>query len=264
MTRNRAFWLGENFFTSFRTAKGKPLFLKEHLSRLFQDLAHFYDKVLPREKLNELRESINSMVEELSNKSLNRFIEASKESYFRISIIPNMTGVIPERDISLNFQIYLGELNPRIEIKRCCVKTREQGVMKFGKTGSYNQQVYDLMNVREDGFNEVIYCSPEGDLIEATTSNILVVDHEKRVVVRPVSKLLFSGITSLKLCPIWEKMNYRVENRNMNLTELKINHCLLLVNSVSLVTCGVLPSLTGVNESLARELNRKLIQKECN
>ena len=75
------------------------------------------------------------------------------------------------------------------------VKTRYQEVMQFGKTGSYNQQIYDLMEARENGFNEVIYCSPEGDLIEATTSNILVVDQEKSVVIRPVTS--FFSVESL-------------------------------------------------------------------
>lgn len=200
---------------------------------------------------------------DLSKISLDRFFEVNKESYFRISIIPSMSGIIPEKETPLYFQIYLGELNLGHEIKKCTVKTREQEVMKFGKTGSYNQQIYDLMDARENGFSEVIYCSPGGDLIEATTSNILVVDREKNVVIRPVNKLLFSGITSSKLCPVLEKMSYRVEDRDIKLTELKSSHCLLLVNSVSLVTCGLLPNLTRGDESLARTLNRELTQKEC-
>ena len=262
LVKNRAFWLGENFFTSFRTLHGSPLFLEDHLNRLVGSLKYFYDGAIHPEGLEQLIGSLINVLNDTCKISQNKFSESQFESYIRLTIIPEMRKFAIDDGLEFYFQIYLNELPATKKVKNCCFKQRSLGVMPFGKVGDYNHQSRDLMLANRKGFDEVIYHSPTGSLLEATTSNLIVVDLKEKLVVRPRSELIFEGITSEKLVPIFHDMGYQIVNTNINYQAIDKTKHLLLTNSVSLVTCGIVNGSPPVDHDFVSEINRLLLRKE--
>lgn len=128
-------------------------------------------------------------------------------------------------------------------------------VPSYVKSSSYLNAEAELRVASQNGFGDVIFFDIQKNLCEATTSNIFVVDQNKRIVTSPTSSMVLSGVTRAMLIEFLKKNNYHIEERTIHVNEMSDCAELWLTNSVS--------GLRFVNQYESRNLQHNHFDEIC-
>lgn len=181
---NRGLFLGESPFTCFIARNGKISFLGDHLLRLQKGIDYLYPDV----KFNvfALREQIELSVRDMATNH--------GHLYVRLTFFQLLNG-------KLKYFLYMSDIDPlKMEMKICLAAQRRGETLfpSFLKIGQYMEQNLLLKQVKQEGFDEVINCNFNGEVLEASTANLFFVIDE--IVVTPkIIPGILEGVTRFHL-----------------------------------------------------------------
>lgn len=190
---DHGFLFGDSVYDVIRSANRRPFMMAEHLERLRASGALIYLE-LPWSDA-DIAGRIAMLQEKLGD----------ADAYFRIvatrgpgplSLVP--TGCdepglyIIARDLMIYPEVlYTEGCSVRIVSRQ---RNSQQALDPRAKTGNYLNNMLGLVEAQRDGADDALFLNAEGDLTEATTSNLWVVEGQ-RIVTPPLGAGLLAGIT---------------------------------------------------------------------
>jgi branched-chain amino acid aminotransferase len=190
---DHGFLFGDSVYDVIRSANRRPFMMAEHLDRLrasgaliYLDLPWSDDEIAARIAL--LHEKLGDV-----------------EAYFRIVATrgPGPLALVPTGCDDPGLYIIARELMTYPEAlysEGCSVRVvsrqrnSQQALDPRAKTGNYLNNMLGLVEAQRDGADDALFLNADGDLTEATTSNLWVVEGQ-RVVTPPLGAGLLAGIT---------------------------------------------------------------------
>lgn len=186
---DHGFLYGLGFFETFRTYKGKPLFLREHLARLQNALLNFHITMPYTE--NQLRKVIENLNEDAGG----------TDGYFRLNISAgeHKIGLAPtsyEKPNVIVFRKALPKTSPSLEktavILQTVRNTPEVNNTRF-KSHHYGNNVFARFELPSLASQEGIFLTQEGFVAEGITSNVFWVK-DKTIYTPSLQTGILSGI----------------------------------------------------------------------
>jgi len=230
--QNPALNRGLHTFTSFISSNRGFLFLDAHLERLIEGANWLYPSAHWKEKRDSIKEFLKDQF--LPNRYYRLMIFEDKLIFSRAEHKP--------KDLSVKV---CNAFNLRTETL----------VPSYVKSSSYLNAEAELRVVSQNGFGDVVFFDVQKNLCEATTSNIFVVDQNKRIFTPPTSSMVLSGVTRAMLIEFLKKNNYHIEERTIHESEMSDSAELWLTNSVS--------GLRFVNQYESRYLQNNFFDEIC-
>ena len=226
---------GDTLFTSFRTYNGKVPSIDDHLRRLEEGITYFY----PREDFKPLKSRILEGLKELISHS-------KRDLRYRITVYQEAD------EVEFYISTYLlPKPFAKCELIRARSPKYPSSVPSNIKWGNnYSEIFHELRWAIENGYDEVIFYTPEGNITECSTSNIFLVKGEKIFTPRP-NKYFLTGILRNNLVK-----KLKVEERDLTFNDLKNCDEVFLTNSVR----GIV-HVTKFEEILFKENSKMIIEE---
>ena len=212
---DHGFLYGLGFFETFRTYNGKPLFIKEHLTRIQQALTA-YRIAFPytEEQLVEVIKALNAT-------------DGGKDGYFRLNVSAgeHEIGLAPtcyENANVIVFRKSLPSVAKGVEKTATILTTRrntpENGETRF-KGHHYGNNVFARFELPSLATQEGIFLTTEDFVAEGITSNVFWV--KGRVVYTPsLNTGILAGITRALVLELAHKLGFSVQEGQYNVSEL--------------------------------------------
>ena len=224
---DHGFLYGLGFFETFRTYNGKPLFIKEHLTRLQEALSAFHISFpYTAEQLVEVIEALNAA-------------DDGKDGYFRLNVSAgeHEIGLAPSRYEHPNVIVFRKSLPPVIsglEKTATILQTRrnvpENGETRF-KGHHYGNNVLARFELPSLAMQEGIFLTTEGFVAEGITSNVFWV--KDGVVYTPsLDTGILAGITRSLVLELIHQLGYSVQEGQFHVSELLEAEECFITNSV--------------------------------
>lgn len=208
---DRGFLFGDNVFEVIVCFHGQTLDLNDHLERLRKSAA-MIDLEIPFPN-EQLKFEIESLCEMLN----------TKKGYIRLVVTRGEgLGLKTKAPFTPNRVIYAMETkpeNPDIFAHGMKAAVRQQSFTERGasaKTGNYLKSITELKKVSEQGFEDLIWVNAEGEVTEATTSNIFFIGREGDLVeiATPHAQSgILLGITRKRIISLLTKAQIKVTER---------------------------------------------------
>ena len=190
---DHGFLFGDSVYDVIRTANGRLFMAGEHLDRLRRSAAMIYlelpwsDEEIQR-RLGALQERIDAA-----------------ECYFRVIATrgPGPLSLSPEGCLEPGLYLFGRELiryPERMYVEGCRVavvrrlRNDPRALDPRAKTGNYLNNMLGMIEARRAGADDAVFLNAEGQLTEATTSNLWIVD-QGRVLTPRLAEGLLAGIT---------------------------------------------------------------------
>lgn len=239
---------GYGVFDYFRVLDGRPVFLAEHIERLFHSL-----DVLDIE-LDFERHHIKDMVLKLVEKN------NAKDAGFRIVVTGGFAedGYNPDDQPNLFMMMHsLPTYDPEAYEKGVkLISTAYSRDIPSVKTIIYVQVIHFAKKMKAEGAMEVLYHWKD-NMTECSRSNIFFIDHKKRLVTP--SHGMLKGITRLNTIKIAKRMGMEVELRKVNMDEIDGMEEAFITSS----TKGVMPVVqiddTIIGDGVPGEITEQLM-----
>ncbi|MGF1603545.1 MAG: aminotransferase class IV [Thermosynechococcaceae cyanobacterium] len=190
---DRGFLYGDSVYEVVRTFRGNLFGLQEHLDRLRQSAAYLYMEVPWSDA------EVQAEVE--------RTLQAATwlESYVRIVVSRGTETTIslqPSAELQPNLLIVISEISPTPTLSEQGVhlligqrrRTDQRALSPAAKTGNYLNNILALLEAQQQGADDALLLNTEGQVTEATTSNLWIVKAGV-VYTPPVEVGLLKGIT---------------------------------------------------------------------
>lgn len=224
----RAMLYGESVFTSILIIAGQPLFLNDHLDRLFKGATFLYgEKVVQglKDRLDRdlkvflLRVKINYYlrITFFVKDSGPGFINDKGELTFFIWGRPLGEGVLKETSLGLAYKKRPPSLIP-----------------PFLKMGQYSETILELKRAKINGHDDVLFLDTQNNVKECSSSNIFFKQGEKYFTPRVDSGLL-EGITRKYFIKFLIESGCDVYEEDIDLKRLKDFENILLTSSLKLI-----------------------------
>lgn len=198
---------GYGIFDYFRVLEGKPVFVEDHLNRLFHSL-----DVMDLE-LAYSKEELLDMIVELIDKN------EAKRAGFRILVTGGFAtdGYTPTEPNLYMMMHSLPSYDPSIlENGAKLLSTAYQRVMPSVKTTIYVQSIHYAKKMKREGAVEVLY-HWDGNITECSRSNIFFVDQNDTIITPKYGVL--KGITRKNTLEV-AKDRYQVDERSVHMDEI--------------------------------------------
>jgi branched-subunit amino acid aminotransferase/4-amino-4-deoxychorismate lyase len=210
---NRAMYFGENTFTCFLLKDGVYQNLSLHLKRLKNSVEYVFDETFLPFKA-EIIEALEEM-------------KADGEFYFRITFYKTLRG-------ELDFFIISSPHKNKVESITMGVSEypRAESIMpSFVKVGNYMEGQLQLKEAKKTGFNELLFCSPDGYVLEASTSNVFIVSNG--VIQTPTLRSgILDGVTREQLLLLLNSQQFDFEEKDLTLDDIENAQEIWLTNSI--------------------------------
>jgi D-alanine transaminase/branched-chain amino acid aminotransferase len=239
---------GYGVFDYFRVLDGRPVFMAEHIERLFHSL-----DVLDIE-LDFERHHIKDMVLKLVEKN------NVKDAGFRIVVTGGFAedGYNPDDQPNLFMMMHsLPTYDPEDYEKGVkLISTAYLRDIPSVKTIIYVQVIHFAKKMKAEGAMEVLYHWKD-NMTECSRSNIFFIDYKKRLVTP--SHGMLKGITRLNTIKIAERMGMEVELRKVNMDEIDGMEEAFITSS----TKGIMPVVqiddTIIGDGVPGEITEQLM-----
>jgi branched-subunit amino acid aminotransferase/4-amino-4-deoxychorismate lyase len=197
---------GIHSFTSFISDKTEFIFLSEHLDRLLKGA----DYLFPKEKwaLNK-----NKIYEFL----IQEFVPGY---YFRLTIIDNQ--------IFFSKKIHQPK-DPFVKVEKAKSLKNISIIPAYVKSGNY---LLSEIEIKESRAEDIIFFDVDGNLTEASTSNIFVLLDDKTFLTPKVSSMVLDGVMRKKLIEYLNTQSFLVQECDISQSELESAREIWLTNSV--------------------------------
>ncbi|MBR8836441.1 MAG: aminotransferase class IV [Stigonema ocellatum SAG 48.90 = DSM 106950] len=171
---DRSFLYGDSIYEVVRTFGGKPFGLQEHLDRLRQSAAYLYLDI-PWDDAH-IQTEIERTLQQAGN----------SESYIRIVVTRGAQeeiGLMPSPDLQPHLVIIVRPISPERILPQQGIRLRvvpRQRVAQLAlnpaaKTGNYLNNILALLEARQNGADDALMLNSQGELTEATTSNLWLI-----------------------------------------------------------------------------------------
>ncbi len=217
---------GESVFTSFRSYEGSIPYLAKHLNRLWRHSCQAFALSLSYEHFYELF---------LKNLSIEETALKKPNHYFRLTFFSNEPA-----DLNISyFDLDSFELNI---ITKPLSKTENQEqslaleMSPFGasypvlKTGNYFPHLYFRRKAINSGYTDVLFYNEKGNILEASTSNIVFQFKENFLI--PRSSQIFEGITLMAFQDFCQQQSISYSEVEIHINDLEDFTGAFLLNSV--------------------------------
>ncbi|MCI0381931.1 MAG: aminotransferase class IV [Chlamydiae bacterium] len=193
-----------------RTYGKQPFHIDDHLARLSYSL---HELEIPLSiSLSELKEKILELVEEapFSDASIRIYVTGGESTD---GMLPNSTG---------SWMIFLTPLSKLpstwYEVGMKAILSTANRNFPHCKTNSYLEAVLAMKRAKKQGAEESFYCTPQGELLEGTTTNIFAFK-QNRLITSDSKQILFGvtrGIILRLAAP-----HFAIEKRSILLNEIQ-------------------------------------------
>ncbi|MBC7714822.1 MAG: aminotransferase class IV [Rhizobacter sp.] len=197
---------GVQTFTSFISDKSQFVFLEEHLERLLKGA----DYLFPSEKWINHKNEIKEFLK-------NEFVPSH---YFRLSIC--------EDRLMFSKKTHQPK-DPFIKVAKAKSAKVTSIIPAFVKSSNY---LLAEMEIRESKKDDVIFFDAQGNLTEASTSNIFVLLDDKTFLTPKISSMVLDGVTRKKLILYLNTQNIRVLECDISQSELESAREIWFTNSI--------------------------------
>lgn len=217
---NRGFLFGESLFTTTRISQNKIFFLKDHLQRLKNGVLFLYGEEI---NLDFLQDFVTKAIAEVIN---------DKSYYLRISYLRNLSG-------EGEFFLFLVPFVSDSRRLRACKAISRKGVSlvpEYLKTGNYLETNIELQAAAKNNFDEVIFYNTNDILLEASTSNIFLIQANE-ILTPKIQSGILEGIARKYLIEFLESQNYVVVERSLTEDDLLASEEVWLSNSLRFLRC---------------------------
>ncbi len=217
---DRGLLYGDGLFETFRTYRGIPFALDDHLSRLRQAAERIR---LPVRRSSSWWRTVIAEV-------LRRNRLDSRDAVVRVTITRGAggAGLIPPRGIRPTILVVARAL-PRqvsswqqsgVPVVLLPFHPGLDGLLGGLKTTDYLTALMGKMLAREHGAFEGIYQTASGEVLEGTTSNVFLANG-RRLETPPVSRGILPGITRERVLSIARRNGFAVRERTIRTRELR-------------------------------------------
>lgn len=199
------FLKGKSIYEVIRIEKGVPLFLEDHLSRLY------YSSELLNYTINESYCDIETLITEV--------IKKNQVNEGKIKLVIRFEDGNNEKDILLYYTPHYfpteEEYNKGVKVGLCNV-TRLNPNAKL-----LNSEARKRANNRivEEKIFEVLLINKEGNITEGSRSNIFFIKDGK--IITPPEQYVLNGITRKIILKICKENNIEIIEQIVNISELK-------------------------------------------
>lgn len=190
---DRGFLYGDSIYEVVRTFQGRPFGLQEHLDRLRQSAAYLYmdvpwsDRHIQAEVERTLQQA--PWVESYIRIVVSRGTESKVTLQPSPGLRPNLLIVVSE----ISSEPVLSETGLHLIIGERR-RNDHQALSPAAKTGNYLNNILALLEAQQQGAQDAIMLNAQGEVTEATTSNLWIV--REGVVQTPSAEVgILKGIT---------------------------------------------------------------------
>lgn len=197
---------GVQTFTSFISDQSQFVFLEEHLERLLKGADYLFPKDKWPEKINEIKVFLKE--------------EFVSSHYFRLSIAD---------DHLLFFKKPHEPKDPFVTVGKAKSAKVPSIIPSFVKSSNY---LIAEMEIKDSKKQDVIFFDVNGNLTEASTSNVFVLLDDTTILTPKISSMVLDGVTRAKLIKFLRSQNVRVQECDISQSELESAREIWLTNSV--------------------------------
>ncbi len=251
---NRAFRYGDGLFETIRVSQGSPLWADKHFDRLTRGL-HLL-QINPGDDWSEdlftaaIKELVAANHHETGSARV-RF-SAFREDGGLYMPLGNSASWLIDSEMLDQGSFVLN--NKGVHVKEYA--GIRKGVNKFSSIKSINAQLYVMASLykREFGLGDCLILNEEGNIIEATSSNIFIV-REDQLYTPPLDQGCVEGIMRRVVMEIAAENGWKVTEKPLNSIELENADECFLTNSIQ----GIRWVSLYNNKRFYNALSRKLI-----
>ncbi len=171
---DRGFLYGDSVYEVVRTFKRQTFGLQEHLDRLRQSAAYLY-LTLPWSD-HHIQQEVDKTLQQAEG----------EEFYIRIVVTrgaDDRINLLPSPQIQPRLLIVVSAIDPQPQLSETGLhlqivdrlRNHEQALSPAAKTGNYLNNILGLLEARQQGADDALMLNPQGEISEASTSNIWLV-----------------------------------------------------------------------------------------
>lgn len=231
---DRGFLYGDSVYEVVRTFHGRHFGLKEHLARLRQSAAYLYMEIPWSD--DEIQAEVEKTLAQAS----------WAESYVRIVISRGTESLIslqPSSALQPNLLVVISEIPPDPVLSETGLhlvipvrqRNSKQALDPIAKTGNYLNNILGLLEAQQQGADDALLLNENGEVTEATTSNLWIVNTEGVLQTPPVEAGILHGITRYYLLDILKKGGLPFEEKTLYPKDLESAQEAFLSSSVRLL-----------------------------
>ena len=214
---NKATLFGENPFTCFKMVNGEFQSLDLHLERLKKSYEFLYEKDFESVSENIL-------------KDLNQLRETKGTYYIRITFFESLQSEDVEYFL---IKKELSNHDKEVEVNVCFSNTRRvrTSLPSFLKLGNYSDSEIELRSLKSKNIQEVVYLNEEGQITEASKSNVFLVKGDK-VITPKISYGVLEGVIRANLIKFLNEEGIEIVEREVGRDELLAADEVWLTNAI--------------------------------
>jgi branched-chain amino acid aminotransferase len=230
---DRGFLYGDSIYEVVRTFQGRTFGLKEHLDRLRQSAKLLYMDVPWSDRHIQVE--------------IERTLAQAdwSESYIRIVVTRGTETKIalnPSAEVQPNLVILISAISPEPELAITGhhlvipqrIRNSKQALDPAAKTGNYLNNILALLEAQQQGADDALLLNAAGEVTEATTSNLWIVDQDI-VYTPPFEVGILHGITRLFLLQILQEQHIPYQEKILYPQDLRQAEEACLSSSVRLL-----------------------------
>ncbi len=219
----RSLFYGEGLFETFRWNKKKPEYISEHIRRL-RDGSRFFKIPFPSEEY----------IIEKTEEAVVRSGGLLKDLYVKTALISKGDCVFfkdPSGSSLLVMTKPYIEASENVSVCIASQRRNQRSVLLKHKTFNYLENVISRREAMEKGFDDAIFLNTDGDLTEATSSNLFWVKG-MNFFTPSVESGILPGITREVTLNIARRLGYKTHYGRFVLSSLLNSDFAFLTNSL--------------------------------
>lgn len=222
----RGFTRADGIFETMRGYNGNLFRLEDHLDRLSQGAAKLRLNV-PETIPSQIDESVKEAVAQGHTDFAFR-LTLSRGASASVSLLPDNSA---QPTVVITISQIPKQLDRGLRIKMADGRKNLHSATVGVKTLAYTESIIELVNAQESGFDDVLFLDTDGNVSEATTSNVFLAKNGELITPSEDCAIL-AGITRKVVMEIAAELSLPVTERKISPTELEQADEIFLTSSV--------------------------------
>jgi len=213
------------------------MYFSDHISRFERNIRNYYGPSIKASDYKSFFELVTNIMKNLEIDTHAKWRSDNKESYFRVTLMATSDSFKIDDSIKLYGQLYVSDAPKLARDRKCALLLRKLPIMNFGKVGEYTGQLNDLKNKTAHSYDDIIYIDDANNILEATTSNIIVINLFKKTFATSLDNThLYEGVIIKKVKSSLAIQGFEFDSSLINLSKIDQNCVVLMSNSVNLLS----------------------------
>jgi branched-chain amino acid aminotransferase len=244
---NRSFKYGDGLFETIRIFRGKPLFLPQHMARLFRGMTYLRLDFVENFFREELEEGIHKCLE------VNQIHEHGR---VRLHVFRKGEGAYSPNSNQSAYVIegyslkgdYFAQSNP-LSICSFSELGLSHTPLSGFKTANSLPYILGSIYAKEQGFDEaLLFC--DGWVSEASSANVFLI-RQRKLLTPPLSSGCLPGIMRSEVLRLANSLQIPVQEKRLKIKDLTQGDEVFLTNSIR----GILPVIQVDQQSFLLRKN---------